>query len=84
MQARGHLRQQGQALFARDVLVQPDVALLVAPWSWNTCFGVSIPSVVSCAMADPPTNVVMVPAPLIMLYIRQGVQWDGSTPSRRF
>ena len=31
MQARGHLRQQGQALFARDVLVQPDVALLVAP-----------------------------------------------------
>lgn len=31
MQARGHLRQQGQALCARDVLVQHDVALLVTP-----------------------------------------------------
>jgi hypothetical protein len=44
-------------------------------------FAVSMPSVVICAIVDPPANGVMISATLIMTDTRVGVQLDGSIPS---
>src|SRR5215475_10313565 len=54
---------------------------LSLPWSWSTCFAVSIPSVLIWRIVDPPANGVMSPATLLMTDTRAGIQLDGSIPS---